>query len=88
LFHIFDFQAKLQDKKRKLRHIKNIVESTENIPGHFSRRIVKRTLSDESLNKIEPVVDNCKPSDSKQNEVTKIFLKKSVPTVILTHRTL
>jgi len=51
------------------------VESTENIPGHFSRRIVKRTLSDESLNKIEPVVINEKPSDSKQNEVTKLYLK-------------
>jgi len=31
---------------------------------------VKRTLSDESLNKIEPVVNRDKPSDSKQNEVT------------------
>jgi len=46
------------------------VESTENIPGHFSRRIVKRTLSDESLVKIEPVVNNDVPSDAKQNEVT------------------
>jgi len=50
------------------------VESTENISSHFSRRIVKRTLSDESLNKIEPVADNDnKPSDSNQNEVTELF---------------
>ncbi|XP_026809315.1 kinesin-like protein KIF23 [Rhopalosiphum maidis] len=70
-----EFEAKLQDKKRKLRHIKNIVESTENIPGHFSRRIVKRTLSDESLNKIEPVVNNGKPSESKQNEPSQATLR-------------
>lgn len=75
IIYFYLFQAKLQDKKRKLRHIKNIVESTENIPGHFSRRIVKRTLSDESLNKIEPVVNNDKPSDSKQNEVMKLLIK-------------
>ncbi|CAI6365542.1 unnamed protein product [Macrosiphum euphorbiae] len=70
-----EFEAKLQDKKRKLRHIKNIVESTENIPGHFSRRIVKRTLSDESLVKIEPVVNNDVPSDSKQNEPSQATLR-------------
>lgn len=63
------FQAKLQDKKRKLRHIKNIVESTESIAGHFSRRPIKRTLSDESLCKPEPAVNNVKPTDLKSTEV-------------------
>lgn len=60
----------MQDKKRKLRHIKNIVESTESIPSHFSRRPVKRTLSDDSLNKPE-ITNNPKPTDSKPNEVKK-----------------
>lgn len=64
------FQAKLQEKKRKLKHIKNIVESTESIPGHFSRRVVKRTWSDDSLSKpSEPTVNNSKPVDSKSYEV-------------------
>lgn len=63
------FKAKLQEKKRKLRHIKNIVESTESIPSHFSRRPVKRTVSDESLNKPEPTINNPKPSNPKPNEV-------------------
>lgn len=63
------FQAKLQEKKRKLKHIKNIVESTESIPSHFSRR-VKRTLSDDSLSKpSEPTVNNSKPVDPKSHEV-------------------
>ncbi|XP_025414931.1 kinesin-like protein KIF23 isoform X2 [Sipha flava] len=70
-----EFEAKLQEKKRKLRHIKNIVESTESIPGHFSRRPVKRTLSDESLNKLEPVVNDAKPTDFKANEQSETVLR-------------
>lgn len=69
----------MQDKKRKLRHIKNIVESTESIPGHFSRRVVKRTLSDESLCKVESNVNNVRPADSKlQNEVITINIPKYI----------
>lgn len=45
------------------------MESTESIPGHFSRRIVKRTLSDDSLSKAEPIVNNPKPIDAKSAEV-------------------
>ncbi|XP_022161653.1 kinesin-like protein KIF23 [Myzus persicae] len=71
-----EFEAKLQDKNYKLRHIRNIVESTENISSHCSRRIVKKTLSDESLNKIQPALSNDnKPSDSNQNEPSQPTLR-------------
>lgn len=45
------------------------MESTESIPSHFSRRIVKRTLSDDSLSKPEPTVANPKHQDTKSREV-------------------
>lgn len=73
MFNLIYFQAKLQDKKRKLRHIKNIVESTESIPNHFSRRPIKRTLSDESFSKPEPIANVAKPLDSKQCEVIIVY---------------
>ncbi|XP_050426998.1 kinesin-like protein KIF23 [Adelges cooleyi] len=44
-----EFEAKLQEKKRKLRHIKNIAESTESISSQGST--LKRTVSDESFSK-------------------------------------
>jgi len=48
------------------------VDSTESIPSHFSRRVVKRTLSDDSLSKPEPAIANPKPQDTKSREVKNI----------------
>ncbi|VVC44885.1 Kinesin motor domain, conserved site,P-loop containing nucleoside triphosphate hydrolase,Kinesin motor [Cinara cedri] len=73
-----EFEIKLQEKKLKLKHIKNVAESIESLPNHPSRRILKQTLFDESSNKPVPYV-NIELSDSKQNEHTKMTLKNLCP---------
>ncbi|XP_050443213.1 kinesin-like protein KIF23 [Adelges cooleyi] len=71
-----EFETKLQEKKRKLRHIKNIVESTESIPNHVnSRRTLKRTLSDESFTKPESVNKAIANTPSKPSQATLRYLR-------------
>ncbi|XP_050525569.1 kinesin-like protein KIF23 [Daktulosphaira vitifoliae] len=71
-----EFEAKLQEKKRKLRHIKNIADSVESIPRLSSRHTIKRTLSDESLSKPDTAVN--KPTEntpSKPSQATLRYLR-------------